>query len=152
MNPSGAIGKDFFVQLSKEGSKLNLSFSGYEVFDNIIMALDGINRKLLLMHCNDFKREPVILPLGEKLNVSVKKTYSGIPAGGLRYKSLDAFVDKIVMEFELSDNPTKAMVPVFDAAFNQPGDRAKLEKKARNWQQLLMKLSGRHQHKTVEQG
>ncbi len=150
MNQSSAIGKDFFLQLSKEGSKLNLSFSGYEVLNNMIMALDGINRKMLLMHCNDITKQPVIIPLSETLNVSVKKTYSGIPAGSLRHKSLETFIDKIVLEFEMSDNPSKVMVPVFDAAVNQPDERVTLEKKARNWQRLLMKLSGRHKRKEAK--
>ena len=149
MNPTGAIGKDHFLQLSKAGSKLNLSFSGYEVFNTSIMALDGINRKLLLMPCHDPSAEPVILAIEEVVNISLKKIYAGIPAGGLKAKALEAFNNTILLEFEMANNKGTVIVPVYDAALNKPEERSKLEKKARNWQQLLMKLSGRNNRKTL---
>ena len=150
MNQPGAIGKDHFLQLSKAGSRLNLSFSGYEVLNKSIMALDGVNRKLLLLPCHDPTAEPVIIPLGKVLNISVKKIYAGIPAGGLKSKALEAFINNILLEFEMADNQSTIVVSVYDATLNQTADRAKLEKKARNWQQLLMKLSGTNKRKTKD--
>src|SRR5688572_15335986 len=115
MNQSGAISKEYFLQLSMAGSKLNLSFSAHEVLNKVIMALDGINRKVLLMPCKDPTAEPVIIQLGETLNISIKKTYAGIPAGGLKSKSVEAFIDSIVLVFEIAGKKTTEVVSFFDS-------------------------------------
>ena len=149
MNQVSAIGKDHFLQLSVAGSQLNLSFSGYEVFNNMIMALDGINRKLLLMPCSDSNAEFIIIPLDEHVNITLKKIYSDIPAGGLKSKSLEAFLEKVQLEFEIPGRQQNIVVPVYDGTINPFEHRSTLVKKARGWQQLLLKLSGRSSTKSL---
>src|SRR5690349_21176027 len=60
-----------YSQISELGSRLNLSFSSQMSLGNKIIALDGIKKKLLVMHNSDVVNWHYIVNLKEVKTVSI---------------------------------------------------------------------------------
>src|SRR5689334_17409469 len=70
-------------KFSNLGTTYNLSFSSQEVLGNVIIGLDGINRKLLILEINSVQTDHVI-DLHKVKHCTVKKYYGSIKPGGLK--------------------------------------------------------------------
>lgn len=130
--------KEKYLQLSELGSKLNLAFSSQMLLNNKIIALDGIQRKLLVMDYDNEVNQHFIIDLNEVRCVSIKKNYSSIKPGELKKRSVDEFLETVCLQFE-NDNK-KITVPFYEPGKNNLDDLAKLERNARTWQLILSKM------------
>jgi hypothetical protein len=130
--------KDKYRQMSELGSKLNLAFSSHMSLNNKIIAMDGVKKKLLVMDNNDTVSVHTIIDLNEVRAISVKKNYSSIKPGELKKRGMDEFLEKIYLQFE-SEEKTVA-VPFYELGKNNFTDLPKLERNARTWQMILMKM------------
>ena len=64
-NMDAKFDKSKYVLLSELGSRFNLSFSSHLVLHNKLMALDGLNRMLLVLETNNQLNQPYIIDLSQ---------------------------------------------------------------------------------------
>lgn len=137
-----------FLYLSEQGTKNDLSFSSQEMIGNKIIGLDGIKRKLLLMDDVNGRTLLQTIDLGEIESCTLKKIYNGIPAGELKKKGIEEFINSIVLQFDFKNGIRKPItLSFYDKAVNGPSEIKELETKAKGWQAILSKLLTKQQKK-----
>jgi len=132
--------KDKYSQLSELGSKLNLSFSSHMSLGSKMIALDGVNRKLLVLDINNAANRHCIIHLDEVKIISVKKSYGGIKPGELNKKGFEEFLETILLYFEYREEGHSVALPFYEREKNSLDDLPTLERNARNWQMILSKM------------
>jgi len=130
-----------YWQLSKFGSKFNLSFSSYEILSNKILGLDGIKRKLLVAEKNNELDCLYILELSNLSAITVKKIYNSIKVGDLKNRRIEEFLQFVLLQFEYGNEKEPIVLPFYESKINEIHDLPRLERKARNWQILLSKMA-----------
>lgn len=131
----------YLDQLSRLGSKHDLSFSSQEILKNHVMGLDGINRKILVLNTGD--NDPgsyAIIDLDDVTNCSVIKQYGSIPGGDLKKKALELHLQNLLLNFSLKERSDPVQVVFYDHIQNDISEVKYLEAKARNWKTLITKL------------
>jgi hypothetical protein len=127
--------------LSELGSSHQLSFSAQEILAGSILALDGINRKLFILHNTpDNKFEETLVNLDEIKYCTVKKHYGTIKAGELPSRKLSEYLSRIVLHFEFKDGIPSLEVVFYDHIQNGLGEMEYLEEKARRWEVVLSSM------------
>lgn len=144
------LAKSKYVEVSELGSRYNLSFSSQLVLGNMIMALDGVKRRLLVVEIAKEENHPLIIDLNNVAAVTVRKNYGSIGQGELKSKGLEAFLKRIDLQFKLNDNAGTIVLPFYDREINDVKDRARLGKSAKNWQMLLSKMVSPETGKKIE--
>ena len=139
-NMDAKFDKSKYVLLSELGSRFNLSFSSHLVLHNKLMALDGLNRMLLVLETNNQLKQPYIIDLNKINAVSIKKIYGSIGPGALRYKKMDEFLRRIDLQFEYRDKNEFAVLVFYDSETDNRSDLPRVERNAKNWQMILSKL------------
>lgn len=135
--------KQLSHQLSREGSKHNLSFASQEVLKDYVFGIDGMKRKILLIHkLQDDVYQDEVIDLHEIKTCSVKKIYGSIEGGALKNKKLEQHLTKIVLHFELSNNRQPVELCFYDNIQNSIYQILEMEQKARHWQAVLSKMIG----------
>ncbi|MEP7257111.1 MAG: hypothetical protein ABI687_01960 [Flavitalea sp.] len=137
--------KTKYVQLSKLGSKLNMSFSSHEVLGEKIIGLDGIKRKLIVLQTDQVN----IIRLDEVNSISVKKIYSSIKAEELKKREMHEFLNAIFLQFAFKDARETFVLPFYEHDINRSCDLPGLERKVKNWQAILSKMIARQNNKLV---
>ncbi len=130
---------DKYQQLSKLGSRFELSFSSHMVIGNKLIALDGIKKSLLVLESNN---ESYIIDLNKIAAVVVIKTYSSIRPGELNYKGIEEFINTIELQFEYSNKKGTVCLPFYNRGGDGPQNLPRLARNAKNWQMILSKLTG----------
>jgi hypothetical protein len=138
-NGEAAIPKSKYFQISKLGTKFNLSFSSYLEFDNKVIALDGLKKSLLVFETNQEIKKPYIIELNKVTAVTVKKCYSNIGPEQLKEKETEEFLKSVDLEFKYGRNET-IIISFYDCETDNIQDLPKLERNARNWQMILSKM------------
>ena len=131
-----------YLQLSELGSKFSMSFSSHEVLGNKIMGLDGINKKLLVLEQTDGQSQSYIIDLDEAKAISVRKIYSSIKAGELKKRRIEAFLKTIQLQFEFGNGKEDIVLPFYESKIDSIYDLPGLERKIKNWQMILSKMTG----------
>lgn len=122
-------------------SKKNLNFSGQQIFPDRIMGLDGVNRKLLILHeTAEGRVRDMVIDLNEVKSCSLRKYYGTINAGELRGQTLDQYLKKIVLHFEFKDGREAAEVLFYSHDEGGLHHAAQSEQKARDWEAVLSKM------------
>lgn len=134
--------KDKYVLLSELGSKFNLRFSSQLQLGNKLIALDGIQKRLLLSDSNNQSDLPQIIDLVEVEAVSIMKNYGSIGQGELKTKKVQQFLRRIDLQFEFGDKDKFIVFTFFDSEKDEIHNLHKLERDAKNWQTILSKLVG----------
>lgn len=134
--------KSKYLQLSKLGSQLNLSFSSYLVLNNKLIALDGIKRTVLVSETIDGSDNAFIIHLDKVAAVSVKKCYGSIKPGELKTRKMDDFLKRIDLQFEYASDKEAIVLTFYDCKTNDLRDLPVLERNAKNWQMILSKMAG----------
>jgi hypothetical protein len=123
------------------GTAYNLSFTSLEVFNNIMMGLDGLRRKFMVLTQKDNRSfDHYVIDLDEVKNFSMEKHYGKIRAGDLRKNKLEAFLEKLAFRFSFHSGKEPKEV-----AFHKPVAHKKyhlqdIERKAMHWKQVLSKM------------
>jgi len=134
--------KKIYKQISELGTLFGLSFSCHETVGNKIMALDGIKRKLLIIDRFNTGDEYTVVSLDDVKKISVNKLYNSIKAGELKRKSIDLFLKRISLQFNFKNNAIPLLLSFYEMGNNAISSLSLQEKKARDWQSLLTKISG----------
>lgn len=147
-NPAARLNKSVYLQISELGSKFNLSFSDHWVFNNKIIALDAVKKQLLVFETNKTSNQSYVIELNKVAAVTVKKAYSSIRAGELKNKRIEAFLQRIDVQFEYS-NKTKIVIPFYDAETDDRGERVWLERGAAEFQMQISMMAGSQTNKVM---
>lgn len=139
-NTSNEIAKDKYSQLSKLGSKLNLSFSSHVLLGNKIIALDGMKKKLLVTNINNVLDEIYVIELSEVQSISIKKNYSSIKPEELNKREVEEFLETIVLQFQYRNEEKGIGLVFYERKKNSLYDLKVRERNARNWQLILSKM------------
>ena len=140
-----------YLQLSELGSKFSLSFSSHELLGNKIMGLDGINKKLLVLEQTDGQSHSYIIDLDEAKAITVKKIYSSIKAGELKKRRIEEFLKSIQLQFEFRNGKEDIVLPFYESKIDNVDDLPGLERKTKNWQMVLSKMTGIENKKPIRE-
>ena len=77
----------------------NISFSKQEIFGNLSLSLDSIRRRLMISGIINKIRQTFQIQLNTTRLISIKKVYSNIYIGQLRYRKLEEFLETIYLQF-----------------------------------------------------
>jgi hypothetical protein len=136
-------------RFSELGTAHNLSFSSQEVFNNSVIGLDGINRTLLILtHMDNISVDDYVVGLDEVKNCTVKKYYGNIKPGDLKKRKLQTFLERIALRFEFNDGKDPVEAALYNHTDNHGHHPGNIEKKARQWQQILSKMLKRVKNNT----
>ena len=130
-----------YLQLSELGSKFSMSFSSHEVLGNKIMGLDGIKKKLLVLEQTDGQSHSYIIDLDEAKAISVKKIYRSIKAGELKKRRIEEF----------GNGKEDIVLPFYENEIDNIYDLQGLERKIKNWQLILSKMTGIKNKKPIRE-
>lgn len=142
MNNENAFARSKYVALSEHGSRLNLSFTSHLILGNRIVALDGIRRCLLVLDMGANIERICLIDLNDIATVTLSKSYGSIKESELVYKGIQDFLEKVELKFKFRNKHETIVLPFYDAGTDEQTNRARLEKNAANWQQLLSKMLG----------
>jgi hypothetical protein len=143
--------KKKYLEISKLGTKFNLSFSSQFVLTNKIIALDGIKKCLLVLNTDKELNQPYIIDLNKISAVTLKKSYGSINQGELKHKGTEDFLERIDLKFEFSNKNELLVLPFYECEIDNESDRPRLERNARNWQLILSKIVGTQKDKTINE-
>jgi hypothetical protein len=125
------------------GIVYNLSFSSQEFFNNTIIGLDGINRKLLVLEqTSNTGFDDYVLALDEVKNCTIMKHYGNINPGDLKNKHLETYLERIVLHFEFKTGTEPVEVGLYNHIDDNIYCLADIQRKAQHWQQILVKMLG----------
>lgn len=128
-------------RFSRLGTENDLRFSSQESFNDFLLGLDGVHRKLLVLkNLDETVFHSFIVDLNEVKSCSVRKSYGTINGGELKTKKLEQYLEKIVLRFEfINGNPPKE-VPFYRHVDNHIYEVGELEQKAKDWEVMLSKM------------
>lgn len=109
---------------------------------NRIVALDGIRKCLLILDIGDNIERLCFIDLHDIATVTLSKTYGSIHKDDLAHKDIQDFLEKVELKFKFGNKNETIALPFYEAGIDNESDRAKLEKNAAGWQQLLSKMLG----------
>ena len=110
-----------------------LCISGKEVLENAILGVDNLNEKIIITSYNSLKVQKQIFSIKQISRCFIKKVYRKIDAGDLKYKSLDEFVDKVILQIERTNVKEITEVTFYDKNKSIKSTLSSLEWKARVW-------------------
>ena len=141
-NEHTSFARSKYVALSEHGSRLNLSFTSHLILGNRIVALDGIRKCLLVLDMGPEIERICFIDLNDIATVTLSKSYGSINQQELEHKGIQDFLEKVQLQFRFNNKNETIVLPFYDADINEQTDRARLEKSAASWQQLLSKMLG----------
>jgi hypothetical protein len=104
------------------------------------VALDGIRKCLLVLDIGVDMERLCLINLNDIATVTLSKSYGSIKQEELEHKVVQDFLEKVQLKFTFNDKNETIVLPFYDASTDVQKDRARLEKNAANWQQLLSKM------------
>jgi hypothetical protein len=123
---------------SELASTENFNISSQLILNNVVVGVDGIQRKLMLSReTNDFI-DCEIIDMDHVKNCSVRKEFDAIGAGELQKNDLNPYVRTVTLDLELAHKLVH--VPFYIRGKQGLHDLAVCESKAKDWQQMLNKM------------
>lgn len=148
-NINSVLPKNKYLELSEQGSRLNLSFTSHLDLGKKIIGLDGLKKCLLVLDTSSEVKSAIMIDLNEVTSIIVKKDYGSISREQLNYKGLGHFLEKIDLKFELGNGKETVVLPFYDCNEDKQADPGKIEKNADNWKKVLSKMLGRRPQKQL---
>jgi ribosomal protein S24E len=129
--------------LSDFSIKYELSISRQEYLRNMIIGLDGINKKILVVFAtkNNLFRH-LLIDLCQVKNCQVKNYYSAANLGHSKEPKPAVYLERMVLEFEYNNKYPNEEIAFYDHIYNNSNQLAELEEKAKHWRTLANKLIG----------
>jgi hypothetical protein len=122
-------------KLAKERS---LYFSSHGQVGDNVMALDILKRKLLYARKTPATTSYLIVDLNGLEGCSLKKEYSSIAAGELKYRKLHHFLKSVFLNLVFKNRTVS--LPLYDVKKQQQGDVEQLEAQAKKWETIVSKM------------
>jgi hypothetical protein len=120
-----------------EGKKL--VFSHTEIMENFIVGLDELRKKFIVLNKAGDKYDFQLVDLKEVKSCSKKKIYRTVNMGTLKNERFESLLEKIVLEFDYSDNRPPLQVPFYESGKTHLLEMAELDEKAGSWVTILTK-------------
>lgn len=121
------------------GEKNYLSFTHKEVIENFIIGLDQLRMKLFALRKAGDRYDFQVIDLKEIRSCSKKKIYKSINMGTVKKERYENHIDKIVLEFDFSDNRDPVQISFYESGEDHVLDMPELERKAGSWVAILTK-------------
>ncbi|PWT77666.1 MAG: hypothetical protein C5B59_03415 [Bacteroidetes bacterium] len=131
-------GMDQDVSIS--GMNFGSPFLKQERFGNLSLSLDSIRRRLNITRMVNKIRQSIQIQLNATRQISIKKVYSNIYVGQLKYRKLEEFLETIYLQIEFFDGRNTIHLPVYERKANNLPDLPEIERKVQYWQDLLSEL------------
>jgi hypothetical protein len=123
------------------GTENDLAFSSQEIFDNKVIGVDGMKRKILvlekLQHNNP---DWYFIDLSEVKSCRVKRKYDPLSKGPAMQINGHPEVRSISLEFVHRDSGPTIVLPLYHHLANSDNELKVLDAKAKDWQTMLTKL------------
>jgi hypothetical protein len=133
--------RELHLRFSRLGTENKLTFSSQEALKDLLIGLDGIQRKLLVLKRQDNNTfHSFAVDLGNVKSCSVKKYYGTINSGGLKTKKLEQYLEKITLHFEFAGGSPAKEILFYKHFDHHLVEIPELEQKARHWELMLSKL------------
>ncbi len=130
-------------ELSKSGAENNLTFSSQELLNDAIIGFDAMRLKLLILQKDGEDAYKLkIVDLESVRNCSVKKIFKPFYEDNSPEKSIENYLDKIVLQFEFADNRESIEVNFYRHITNNIYEMQDMEHKARKWESMLLQMTG----------
>ena len=137
------IADDLVSRFNKLGHEMNLYFLKKEILGNLMIGLDDLYKKLLILRKSDDKYDSFVLNLNDVKSCSKRKIYERVNIGTMRREIYENCIDKIILEFDYSDNREPFQVSIFESGKNPLLEMSAFEQKARDWEIILNKSINR---------
>jgi len=121
------------------GGSNNLSFAYKEMTENFIVGLDQLRMKLFVLRKAGIRYDFQVIDLKEIKSCSKKKIYKSINMGTVKKERYENHIDKIVLEFDFSDNRDPVQISFYESGEDHVLDMPELERKAGSWVAILTK-------------
>ena len=127
---------DLVNRFNHLSQKNGLYFTQLEIFEDFIIGLNRIRKKLYVFKRTDKTFHLQVIDLTEIFTCSSRKTYKETVWGDTRKKYL-AQVDKIWLEFEYADGREPLQVTFYEAGSNQLFAMSEMEQKLQQWENII---------------
>jgi len=127
------------TRFNELGEKNYLSFTHKEVIENFIIGLDQLRMKLFALRKAGDRYDFQVIDLKEIRSCSKKKIYQSINMGTVKKERYENHIDKIVLEFDFSDNRDPVQISFYESGEDHVLDMPELERKAGSWVAILTK-------------
>lgn len=114
-----------------------LYISSQAILQTCIIALDGINRKMIVQHSDG---SHCIIDLDEVLSCSVIKQYGSIYGGDLKTRQLDQYLQKVLLCFHFKTGKPPVEIPFYQHNADPIVLATERENKAKDWEAVLSKM------------
>lgn len=142
--------KKKFMQLGELGSANGLSFASQEMVKKTIMALDAVNRKLAMVEESGDAFVTLIIALDDIQKCTIKKEYTRIVHEGRKSQAIEMLLNEIALTFDFKNNKAPVVkIRFYDINVNSICQLPALEKKAADWEIMLIKLIKRQELQMV---
>jgi hypothetical protein len=131
--------KKLLRYLSEQASRNRFRISGQELLKNSIIAIDGPNRKLMIVSSQKNSLDTSVINLDELEQCKVQKLYGAIKVGELRKHTLEHYLEKIVLHLKMKNGEHTEAV-FFSRYHNHFSEGKELEQKAKYWEIFLSKM------------
>lgn len=128
-----SIVKRFSELVSRHG----LYISSQTILQTCVLALDGINRKMIVQD-SDFRH--CIIDLDEVRSCTVRKTYRSIHGGELEHGLLDGYLQEVLLCFEFKSGKAQVEIPFYQTGIDPVVLAPELEHRAKDWEAVLSKM------------
>jgi hypothetical protein len=131
-----------YLEVGEPGSGFKTSYSSRLVFGSRIIALDEMEKCLLVVDTDDRLNPSYVIDLNNLTSVTIKRSYGSINRGALRNKGIEEFLQRIDLQFEFGKSYKTISLPFYDCHIDERRDRQKLDGHAKYWQMILSRLIG----------
>lgn len=129
--------KERIYRLTELGTEYNLVLSSQELFNDGIIGLDGINRKLLVLKESPAGHTNQVVDLNEVKSCSLKKSYGAIYAGNGKSEQ---YLEAIALQFDFDAEKQPVEIPFYRHIYNPVDQLAEREQRASYWETILSKM------------
>lgn len=129
------------AHFNQSGMENNFSFSCQEVLKNCIIGVDGLQRKLLVLEYgeNENHKQIHIVDLNKVKNCELQKIFSAATQTE-KGKASEVYLEKIQLKFDYVNHTLPVEVVFYDHISNHIYEISELEQKAKDWQNILIKI------------
>jgi len=135
--------KKIFKQLNQLGVDNGLSFSSQELFGKEMLALDAVNRKLVIMKDAGEAFDADIISLDDIQRCSIKKDYANIIHNDKKPHLNELLLNEILLQLNFKDSREPVVIRFYDINLHSLYQLPERQARANDWEIMLSKLAGK---------
>ena len=110
-----------------------LSLTGQEVLQAVVIGLDGPNKKLIVVEERNETYDPQVIDLLEVRTCKIKKVYTAIHSSDYKKNRPEDYLKSIALELDFKARRSPVAVFFYRNEQNSVHEIAELEVRVRNW-------------------